>query len=241
VGSLSTVTWLSGQPHQRTRLRAALAATVWAQNAAEDHSAFAAFNRFDYRRRGLMSGEIAADLMLSLHHNMCKYTYLNRVAAFIPGAVTPSEAKQAGFAFFAFRRALEGDLPLLTELARSIAQHMQDELGVSAHQRPGKPDSPRLDIDAAGGVFARNLAVLRRATGPVVLIEGPCMNHPAEYRRLTRQELTIDGLPLPDRVREYAAAVDAALQPHVAALWQQRARRRQSEVAFGKTTTSTGR
>jgi len=51
----------------------------------------------------------------------------------------------------------------------------------------------------------------KRSRGPVLLIEGPCMNNPREYRKLTRTPLTVDGRPYPRRVAEYAEAVFRAV------------------------------
>jgi hypothetical protein len=62
-------------------------------------------------------------------------------------------------------------------------------------------------IDPERGVYARNLAVLRRTPGIVLLLEGPCVNQTAEYQRLQGGEIEIDGQRYPERVRQYAQAI----------------------------------
>ncbi len=59
-------------------------------------------------------------------------------------------------------------------------------------------------VDPEHGVYARNLAASRRAPGVVMMVEGPCMNDPAEYRRLQGSELEIDGRHYPAHLRPYA-------------------------------------
>jgi len=56
-------------------------------------------------------------------------------------------------------------------------------------------------------VFARDLAIGRRTPGVTLMLEGPCVNHPAEYPRLLGTEVEVDGRRYPARVRQYADAV----------------------------------
>ena len=69
---------------------------------------------------------------------------------------------------------------------------------------------------------ARNLGMLKRIVGPTLLIEGPCMNHPPENRRLLRRDIEREGRMYPARARQYANAVFAALEKHAADLWRHR-------------------
>jgi hypothetical protein len=57
------------------------------------------------------------------------------------------------------------------------------------------------------GVYARNLAILRRAPGVALLLEGPCVNERHEYQRLQQTDLEIDGHRYPSRVADYANAI----------------------------------
>ena len=58
------------------------------------------------------------------------------------------------------------------------------------------------------GVFARNLAVLRRTRVPVVLAEGPFMSHPVEYDKILDLETGRPGI----RSAEYARAIVRAVK-----------------------------
>lgn len=227
VGHLMTVRWLRDNPEQLTRFRVAAAAAVRAPGFAPDESFFAAFNRFDYRRRGLLAEAVGADLFLSLHHNISGRDWVNRLVVFVPGFIRWDPDREPG-RYYAFRRALEGDLPVLVELAHDISKAMQRELEVPADQYVKKPNFDKLPLFPWDGVFARNLGVLRRATGPALLIEGPCMNQVGENAKLLRHDLSIDGRPYPIRVKEYANAVFSAVAANAEALWRQRERRRGS-------------
>jgi hypothetical protein len=56
-------------------------------------------------------------------------------------------------------------------------------------------------------VFARDLAIPRRTPGVALVLEGPCVNHPDEYRRLLGADVQVDGRRYPARVQQYADAV----------------------------------
>ncbi len=60
-------------------------------------------------------------------------------------------------------------------------------------------------------MYARNLAVLRRAPGVSLLLEGPCLNQTDEYPRMLGTELEVDGRRYPARIRQYADAVSEVL------------------------------
>jgi hypothetical protein len=62
-------------------------------------------------------------------------------------------------------------------------------------------------VEPERGIYARNLAILRRTPGLALLLEGPCVNERREYQRLQRTDLEVGGRRYPGRVAEYAQAV----------------------------------
>ena len=76
----------------------------------------------------------------------------------------------------------------------------------------------RRPLDAEAGIYARNLAILKRTPGPVVLVEGPCLSNAAESDRLHRRTVEVEGLRVPRRVIEYADALFEALRSQASSL-----------------------
>lgn len=184
-----------------------------ANKRSKPRTFFDEYNRFDFRRRSRMTETVRPHLTLSLHHNIAAQKDLNRVVVFVPGMVLPSE-NNAATRFYVFRRALSGDGPLLERLALTTSRHMQRKLGLPASQHATSSHPKTLPIFPNNGVFARNLAMLRRAVGPVLLLEGPCMNYPSEYERLTAQDFQLEGAWYPNRIRPYAEAAFQAIVAH---------------------------
>jgi hypothetical protein len=123
----------------------------------------------------------------------------------MPGElVTPSQR------YWAVRRVLDGQLPAMLELGRAIMREMHDTLKVPIVEYVEKPAVPwpkKLAVDPTLGVYARNLAMLRRTRGPVVLVEGPPVDNPREHGRLQESGVVVDGVDYPPRVEAYARAV----------------------------------
>ena len=96
---------------------------------------------------------------------------------------------------------MSGRLPVSAQLGLHIVDAMKEEMGLETSIETKRSHSQVLPDYP--GVFARNLAILRRTRVPVVLVEGPFMSHPAEYPRLVNAE---DGTP-GIRTRQYARAL----------------------------------
>ena len=133
---------------------------------------------------------------------------------FVPGNFLPDELRTASQRFWALRRALDGTLPEIIALASTLGQALMDHLDLPALARESghPPPDPWLPVDPAHGVFARNLAILRRTPGPALVLEGPCVNQVDEYRRLVGTEIEVDGRRYPRRIRQYADALLAGLR-----------------------------
>ncbi len=177
--------------------------------------AFELFNRWELRRRIGLAAREQADLYLSLHYNMVDGLGKNGVLVFVPGNFLEGELQTRSQRLLATRLLLSGALREALPLARAIGLELQRRMRLPpiAEPRP-TPDGSlpnRITVDAEAGVYARNLGVLRRAAIPALLVEGPCMNEPEEYRRLAKLAGSIDGVPYPARALEYADAVTAAL------------------------------
>jgi hypothetical protein len=176
---------------------------------------FALYSRYDLRRRAALAGQLDADVTVSLHFNMSGWRNDDWLILFIPGNLMPGEAVTPSQRYWAIRRALDGQYPVMLELGRAIMREMHGALQVPIVEYVERPDAAwpkKLAADAELGVYARNLAVLRRARGPVVLVEGPPMDNPREYDRLHEGGLVIDGIDYSPRVREYAQAVADGLR-----------------------------
>jgi N-acetylmuramoyl-L-alanine amidase len=169
---------------------------------------FALYNHYELRRRAAAAEEFAADVTLSLHYDVTS-SGVNGIAVFVPGNVLPGELETPSQRFWAVRRVLDGTLEEDLRLARALADALMRKLDLPALPGPGAGDAPSawLPVDPGRGIYARNLAILRRAPGVALLLEGPCMNERHEYQRLQGTEQEVDGKRYPGRVRQYADAV----------------------------------
>jgi N-acetylmuramoyl-L-alanine amidase len=173
-----------------------------------EETPFELYVRYDLRRRTEAAAAFAADLTLSLHWNHSE-NGRNGVLVFVPGHSVGGDLASASQRFWAFRRALDGTFTETLRLARLLARALARHLDLPAMDA-GDFSEARANwraLDPALGVFARDVAIPRRAPGVAMVLEGPCVNHPAEYRRLLGEDIEVDGRRYPARVRQYADAV----------------------------------
>lgn len=179
--------------------------------------AFALYNRYELRLRSDQAAAWEPDVTLSLHYNMTGGEPRNGILVFVPGNFMSGELETLSQRFFALRRALDGTLPATLELARRIGEAMQRHMELPVLYVPARQPSDlrnKVELDVGSGVYARNLAILRRTPGVALLLEGPCMDHPEEYQRLLGDHVTAGARTVPRRVEQYASAVFEALMQH---------------------------
>jgi N-acetylmuramoyl-L-alanine amidase len=157
--------------------------------------------------------EHRVDVTLSVHFNTIGPTGHDGIISFVHGCALPGEAAVASQRYWLVRRALEGSLDDSVALAGALIDGMRDRLGLDVlRPAPAEPFAPMLALDAERGVYARNLAVLRRAAGVAVLLEGPPVDHPDEYARLQDASVVIDGHGYPRRTLELAEGIMEGLR-----------------------------
>jgi N-acetylmuramoyl-L-alanine amidase len=173
--------------------------------------AFDLYTRYDLRER--VAGVGIDHFFISIHYNIASDRQTNGLMAFVHGDALVGELTTPSQRYWAIRRALDGTLPRSIALARTLGVAMQRRMQLPAlAPDPHEPVSNRITIDQDAGLHARNLAVLRRAPGVAVLLEGPCVNAPEEYQRFIGEQVVIDGVTMPVRAEEYADAVAAGLR-----------------------------
>ncbi|MEE8410792.1 MAG: hypothetical protein V3T05_14425 [Myxococcota bacterium] len=185
------------------------------QRGIVEEGLYPLYSRFDLRRRSAVAASSKAEVTVSLHFNMSGVPADNWLIAFIPGNVMPRELDTVSQRYYALRRAVDGTLPDTIDLGKEVMRSMHARLDVDIVdyvEHPRAPWPKKRVVDADLGVYARNLAILRRTPGPVVLVEGPCLNFSAEYERMQRGGLMIDGIEYPRRIEGYANAVFDALR-----------------------------
>jgi N-acetylmuramoyl-L-alanine amidase len=206
--------WLS----ERHRVRPPWLAPLWAhrlwregQDFARDRP-FEVYTHYDLRRRGAVAERFDADVTLSLHYNFTR-SELNGVLVFVQGNALPDELATASQRFWALRHVLAGSLPETRRLASALGRELMRGMDLPALPMENDADlfASRLPVDPSHGVYARNLAVLRRSPGIALMLEGPCLSQRDEYQRMQGTEIEVDGRRYPDRVRQYAEAVAAGL------------------------------
>ncbi len=173
---------------------------------------FAMFARFDLRRRARRAESFAAEVTLSIHYNTLGPRGQRGLLAFVHGGLLPGELATRSQRYWAIRRLLEGSLAESAALAGELLAAASEELGVPL--LAGEPVAvlPRkVAIAEHPGVFARNLGLLRRTPGVVVLFEGPPVDHPDEYALLQDRSVTVDGRGAPARARALAQALGRGL------------------------------
>jgi N-acetylmuramoyl-L-alanine amidase len=187
---------------------------LWSEGRAFAGSRpFDLYNRHDLRMRAARASEEAVDLTLSLHYNVT-FQEQNGVLAFLPGNFLPDELVTASQRYWALRRVLDGTLEDERRLAAALGASLMRSLALPALTEVNSdgPLAPWLPVDPAGGVYARNLAILRRAPGLALLLEGPCVNEREEYGRMQDTSVVVDGRRYPARVAQYADGVVSALR-----------------------------
>ena len=147
-------------------------------------------------------------MTLSIHYDFTEADD-NGVLVFMPGNFVEGDLATASQRFWAFRRVLDGSLEESRRLAGAMGRALMRRFDLPAlapaHDR--ETGAYWRPVDPDRGVFARNLAILRRTPGIVLLLEGPCVNQTQEYQRLQGTEVEVDGRRYPQRVRQYAEAV----------------------------------
>jgi N-acetylmuramoyl-L-alanine amidase len=173
---------------------------------------FGLYTHYDLRARLMDVHD--DDAFVSIHYNVASADQTDGIMAFVYGDALDGELMNPSQRYWALRHALNGYLPTSIELATKLARAMQARMRLPALAPSHRDDKPnRIVLDADAGVHARNLAVLRRAPGVAVLLEGPCMNAALEYHRFTSERIGVDGVAVPERAEEYADAIaDVARQ-----------------------------
>ena len=177
------------------------------------------FTLGDLRSRSALATACDAHALISIHYNGAKRPEVNHVMAFVPGHFMEGELISPASRRLALDALMSGRLPVSTELAKSLVDALQEEMGLKTINEAKRGRT--YPLPSHRGVFARNLAVLRRTRVPVVLAEGPFMSHPAEYGKL---------LDLPSgqpgkRTEAYARAIVRAVQETASLLQAHRASR----------------
>ncbi|MEL7304453.1 MAG: N-acetylmuramoyl-L-alanine amidase [Myxococcota bacterium] len=179
---------------------------------------FKLYNRYELRERSRRAEAFKPHVTLSIHFNMAGDPTLNGIIVFLLGNFSYGELGTASQRYYALRALLSGDLDRSRALAQTIGRAMQNEMQLGALSEPS--DRPlglarKLPVEPADGVFARNLAIVRRTPGVALLLEGPCMNAVGEFERLQRKDVELPGGGFaPVRTTQYARAVFRALATH---------------------------
>jgi N-acetylmuramoyl-L-alanine amidase len=173
---------------------------------------FELYTRFELRRRAAAAVAFDAGITLSLHHNFTT-TGTNGVLVFVPGDLLPDELRTESQRYWALLRLLDGAQPATLALASAMGRALMREMTL-----PPSPegDPTWLPVDTAAGVYARNLAMLRRAPGAALVLEGPPVNHPDEYPGLLAEMTGAGSLPRGPRLQQYARAVAGVLRERAA-------------------------
>jgi N-acetylmuramoyl-L-alanine amidase len=173
---------------------------------------FPLYTHYDLRARDM--GVHDDEAFVSIHYNVASADQTNGIMAFVYGNALDGELMNVSQRYWAIRHALDGYLPASIELATAFARAMQRRMALPALAPSHRDDKAnKIVLDELAGVHARNLAVLRRAPGVAVLLEGPCMNAGEEYHRFISERISVDGVAIPARAEEYADAIaDVARQ-----------------------------
>jgi N-acetylmuramoyl-L-alanine amidase len=206
--------WLSENRPQERWLDAASALSLWSDGRAfASGHPFELYNRQDLRLRAARATDQGVDLTLSLHYNVT-FREQNGVLAFFPGNFLPDELVTPSQRYWALRRVLDGALDDERRLASALGAALMASLDLPALTEVSTdgPLPPWLPVVPERGVYARNLAILRRAPGLALLLEGPCLNERDEYRRMQDASVLVEGRRYPARVAQYASGVVSALR-----------------------------
>lgn len=183
---------------------------------------FELYNRYELRRRSELAAELEPHVTLSLHFNVARDPLTNGIIVFLLGNFVHNELNTPSQRYYALRALTSGELEHARPLAISLGRALQRELGIGPLSEPSEHPlgvAKKIPIAPEDGVFARNLALLRRTPGIVLLVEGPCMNAVGEFERLQQRDTRLpDGTPTSSRTTQYARAVLRALLTHADAL-----------------------
>ncbi len=133
--------------------------------------------------------DFAPDITLVLQHNATssssesKLASMNRNVFFVPGAYTPDEVKDPRQRYQLLEHLLQRSESVEASVASSIARAFQKSTG-HPPVLYGDSKTTRIVSDENPYVYARNLAVTREHTGPVVIIEPYFMNEKVTLQRL---------------------------------------------------------
>lgn len=164
------------------------------------------FTLADLRVRAALARACDVHALISIHYNGAKREEVNHVMAFIPGNFMLGELIAPASRRLALDALMSGRLSVSAQLGKHLVDALQEEMSLTTiDEGKGGRSYP---IPGYRGVFARNLAVLRRARVPVVLAEGPFMSHPAEYGKLLESTTGRPGR----RTRQYARAILRAVE-----------------------------
>ncbi len=168
--------------------------------------AYEAYTHYDLRSRPADAQQ--DEIFVSIHYNVSSSGQANGIMAFVYGDALEGELSTLSQRYWAVRRALDGTLGVSRDLATRFAWALQRRMQLPPIGPDTDPQRPnKITLDEKAGVHARNLAVLRRAPGPAVLLEGPCMNAAEEYPRFLSERVNLDGVMVPVRSEEYADAI----------------------------------
>ncbi len=187
-------------------------------------SPFKLYNRYELRRRSQLAEAFAPHVTLSLHFNVARDPLTNGVIVFLLGNFVRDELATPSQRYYALRALSSGALERARPLAISLGRALQEELALGPLSEPSEHPlgvAKKIPVAPEDGVFARNLALLRRTPGVVLLVEGPCMNAVGEFERLQARDVKLpDGRWSSSRTTQYARAVFRALLTHRESLMQ---------------------
>lgn len=167
---------------------------------------FRLYNRYELRERARSASGFDPHVTLSLHFNVARDRLTNGVIVFMLGNFLRGELSTRSQRYYAMRYLFSGDVARARTVGQTLGLAMREEFELPVLREPalvsGRPRK-KIPVVPESGVFARNLAILRRTPGIVLLIEGPCMNALGEFARLQNQPSV--------RVRSYVRAVTRAL------------------------------
>ncbi len=174
------------------------------------------YNREDLLSRIQKINHFSPDIAVIIHYNSdipdseTGFTSHNYSMAFVPGAFCREElnTKEARYEFM--RLLVTDTVQDSIRLSECLGRSFETQLNVPLFSEQGKPPIPSYLLEASllqkRGVYARNLALTRGVHAPVCYGETLIQNNRDEFERLLRQEIVIDGILGPRRVREVAQA-----------------------------------
>jgi len=184
------------------------------------------FNPLDLRARAEKINAFAPDLSVVIHynshhadedsssnHNTCSGNFN---MAFIPGAFCRGELAEYENRYEFMRLLITEDLQNSLHLSKSIVDQFGKHLRVPLVT---KADNARyletVCLEAAKGVYARNLALTRLVHGPVCYGETLVQNNIDECVNLSKTDFVIDGQKCSLRIKQVAEAYFAGIKNYL--------------------------